>query len=294
MKNSLVLIPALFLFLHSAKAQETDDSLSVAPYFKSCEDGNIYQKLECTGQEAYRIMYSEMKYPDLAREKGVEGYVICNFIIDTVGHTTQITVDEGLGYGCDEEAIRLISILPEYVPATVDGKAVPFSSSLTIFFPQEKDKRYGRSQVDPYEDESFPPPAQILPPMPPPPPPPPPSENRHDIFMMVERMPIFGGCTEENYEDRRECGEKLLLQFFADSLVYEAGTDLWRNRVVIKFIVKKDGSISNAEIISSCGNPDIDQEVIRLALKMPNWEPGTQRGRPVAVQFTLPIYLDRY
>ena len=58
--------------------------------------------------------------------------------------------------------------------------------------------------------------------------------------------------------------------------------------VVVQFIVEKDGSIADAEIIRSIGG-GCDEEVLKVVYMMPNWVPGKQRGKAVRVQFNLPV-----
>jgi protein TonB len=59
-------------------------------------------------------------------------------------------------------------------------------------------------------------------------------------------------------------------------------------RVLVKFVVDKDGSISGIELMQSGGN-DFDDEVKRVMKKMPHWKPGKQNGRSIAVYYTLPV-----
>jgi len=59
-------------------------------------------------------------------------------------------------------------------------------------------------------------------------------------------------------------------------------------RVIVDFIVERDGSISEEEIRQSL-SPECDAEVLRIVRCMPKWEPGKQRGEPVRVRYTLPV-----
>ncbi len=61
-----------------------------------------------------------------------------------------------------------------------------------------------------------------------------------------------------------------------------------RIRVLVRFVVNRDGSIGGFEL-EQHGGPDFDNEVLRVMKKMPAWKPGTQHGRPVAVYFKLPV-----
>lgn len=59
-------------------------------------------------------------------------------------------------------------------------------------------------------------------------------------------------------------------------------------QVLVVFIVEKDGSISNAEVIWGV-DPSLDQEALRIVNKMPKWKPGTQNGVAMRVKYRLPI-----
>lgn len=59
-------------------------------------------------------------------------------------------------------------------------------------------------------------------------------------------------------------------------------------RVVVSFIVEKDGSLSNIKAMQSV-SPDMDAEAIKVVKNSPKWIPGTQFGRPVRANFIVPI-----
>ena len=59
-------------------------------------------------------------------------------------------------------------------------------------------------------------------------------------------------------------------------------------KVIVSFIVNKNGSISDIKIIKSL-DPDCDSEVLRVMKKMPKWKPGTEKGRPVRSEYVIPI-----
>ena len=127
---------------------------------------------------------------------------------------------------------------------------------------------------------------------PPPPPPPPPSvEMEEEIFMVVEDMPLFPGCDEVKAKDKKRiCAEEKMSDFIYENLNYpeaakEASTE---GTVVIRFVVNKDGSVSKAVIVRDIGK-GCGAEALRVVNNMPKWEPGKQRGRPVNVQYNLPV-----
>jgi len=103
-------------------------------------------------------------------------------------------------------------------------------------------------------------------------------QNTEEVFMVVENMPEFPG------------GLNACLKFLADHVAYpkEAAEKKIEGRVIVQFVVMKDGSIANARVIRSV-DPLLDAEALRVIGLMPKWKPGTQRGQAVNVKFTMPI-----
>lgn len=98
------------------------------------------------------------------------------------------------------------------------------------------------------------------------------------IFEVVENMPDFPG------------GMPALMQYLAKNIKYptiaqENGT---QGRVIVQFVVNKDGSIVDPKVVRSV-DPYLDKEAIRVISTMPKWKPGMQRGKPVRVKYTVPV-----
>lgn len=62
-----------------------------------------------------------------------------------------------------------------------------------------------------------------------------------------------------------------------------------QGKVYVQFIVERDGSITNIAIRRGCTNAELDEEAINVIEKMPNWTPGTIRGKNVRVKQTIPV-----
>ena len=103
-------------------------------------------------------------------------------------------------------------------------------------------------------------------------------KDREPVFNVVEQMPSFPG------------GMEALMQYLAKNMRYpvEAQKNKVQGRVVVGFIVSKDGDIKKAHILRGVG-PELDAEAIRVIESMPRWMPGMQRGKAVAVSYTLPV-----
>ncbi|MEL6638589.1 MAG: energy transducer TonB [Bacteroidota bacterium] len=147
--------------------------------------------------------------------------------------------------------------------------------------------------ADPKREPAPTPSPRITPPAPTPVlPVPEPTEVPEEIFRVVEEMPRFPGCEEEALPraERQACAERKMLEFVYRHIRYP---DLARQgsiegTAVVRFVVEKDGSITNLEILRDPGGR-CGQEALRVVELMPQWLPGKQRGRPVRVQYNLPI-----
>jgi len=106
------------------------------------------------------------------------------------------------------------------------------------------------------------------------------AEQQHDtmVFMVVEEMPDFPG------------GETALNRFLSDSLQYPrlAKENNISGTVYVSFVVEKDGSVIDIRVLRGIGG-GCDEEAVRVIKLMPNWKPGKQRGKPVQVQYNLPV-----
>ena len=99
-------------------------------------------------------------------------------------------------------------------------------------------------------------------------------------FTTVEKMPEFPG------------GREAMFQFIGENIVYpkwEKDKNI-QGKVFASFVVDENGKVGKAKILKSIeGSKNIDTEVLRVIGLFPDWIPGEQRGKKVAVQYTLPV-----
>ncbi|MDP2723836.1 MAG: energy transducer TonB [Bacteroidales bacterium] len=77
---------------------------------------------------------SNIKYPPLAKESGIQGRVFINFVVEPDGSISQVKVLRGIGGGCDEEAVRVVQAMPKWKPGMQRGKPVRVSYNLPVKF----------------------------------------------------------------------------------------------------------------------------------------------------------------
>jgi protein TonB len=75
-----------------------------------------------------------MKYPKEAREKNIEGTVFTEFVVEKDGQISEVKVKQGIGSGCDEEAVRVVKAMPKWNPGVLQGKAVRTKMVLPLKF----------------------------------------------------------------------------------------------------------------------------------------------------------------
>lgn len=91
---------------------------------------------EYPGGEKKLLEYvgKSVKYPQIARESGIQGRVFVNFVIEPDGSVSNVKVLRGIGGGCDEEAVRVIKSMAKWKPGKQRGKAVRVSYTLPVNF----------------------------------------------------------------------------------------------------------------------------------------------------------------
>lgn len=103
-------------------------------------------------------------------------------------------------------------------------------------------------------------------------------EVSQDVYESVEQMPEFPG------------GQAEMMKYLAQNIQYPANAakNNVEGRVAVQFVIEKDGRIGEVKIARSV-DPELDAEALRVVKSMPNFIPGRQDGKPVAVWYTIPI-----
>ena len=85
-------------------------------------------------EDLYAYLGKKMNYPEIARRLGKEGKVLVVFEVDELGNVGNVQIEKGVGFGCDEEAIRVVSAMPKWNPGIHNGVPVPVRIRLPISF----------------------------------------------------------------------------------------------------------------------------------------------------------------
>ena len=104
------------------------------------------------------------------------------------------------------------------------------------------------------------------------------SNSKEEALQVCDQMPEFPG-------GMGEC-----MKYLSQNILYpaQAMEKSIQGRVIIQFVVKKDGSISDTKVVKSV-DPLLDKEALRVINAMPKWKPGMHEGKAVNVKYTIPV-----
>lgn len=211
--------------------------------------------------ELMKFLATNMKYPSAAQQAGKQGRVIVQFVIDKEGKAKDGNVIRSVDPSLDAEALRIINAMPAWTPGKLNGKVVAVRYTLPVTFTLQG------STIQPDTEKGDIVVQSAVP-----------NTTEDDVFQVVENQPEFPG------------GATALMEFLAKNMKYpeQAAKEGKGGRVIVQFIIDKDGSVKNAKVVRSV-DPLLDAEALRVLSIMPNWEPGKQKGVAVKVRYTLPV-----
>ncbi|HEY5591817.1 MAG TPA: energy transducer TonB, partial [Paludibacter sp.] len=190
-----------------------------------------------------------IKYPVDAQKNKEQGKVYVRFIVNAQGKVEKSEVIRSVSSSLDQEALRVVNAMPEWIPGKQNGKNVSVYYTLPINFAVQG--KSSNSKVP---------------------------ENKNETFTVVEKLPQFPGGETELL---KYIGDNL-------KYPVKAMEKRIQGRIIIRFIVNKSGKVETAEVLRSL-DPECDKEALRVVYAMPDWTPGEQKGEKVAVYYTLPI-----
>ena len=81
-----------------------------------------------------KFLQENIKYPQMAKESGIQGTVYVTFVVEGSGKVADVKVLRGIGGGCDEEAVRVVKMMPHWNPGKQSGKSVRVQFNMPIKF----------------------------------------------------------------------------------------------------------------------------------------------------------------
>lgn len=247
---------------------------------------SVYQRVDIkpqyTGGETAleNFILTQTQYPQEALNKKQEGIVEVDFILSKNGNITDVKCTNNKHPELCNEVKRVIALMPKWTPAKVKGQAVNAHHKMAIGF-----KLYNKQityviipdettvsideliEQDIVESDPNGVDTELLSK--------PKRQSDEDILTFAEQMPEFNGDLSE---------------YLSKNISYPkiAAENKIEGKVIVQFVVEKDGSISNTSVIKKVGW-GMDEEALRVVNNMPTWKPGKQNGKPIRVKYNLPV-----
>lgn len=126
-----------------APPEDLPASEATKPAEVEAKEPEIFERVEVQpefvgGMEAFRtFLVKNLRYPNAAQRSNVQGKVYLNFTVEADGSLSNITVLRGIGFGCDEEALRVMKLMPKWKPGKQSGRAVRVKFNMPIVFALE-------------------------------------------------------------------------------------------------------------------------------------------------------------
>ena len=245
----------------SCISSEKQEEISEKQESRAAE-GEVFQVVEEMPEfpggmaECMKWLGQNINYPAEAKEKGVQGRVIVQMVVEKDGTITNAKVVRGVDPLLDAEALRVVNQSPKWKPGMQKGEAVRVKYTLPIMFRLSNDSSDSKAAETPRK--------AIV--------------DENGVHQVCEEMPEFPGGMQE-------CMKWLGKNINYPAEAKEKGT---QGRVIIQFVVEKDGSITEAKVARGV-DPLLDAEALRVINSSPKWKPGKQGGQPVRVKYTIPV-----
>lgn len=212
----------------------------------------------CVKPDSYVI--DRTVYPEALLAKNIEGYVVCEFTIDEVGHVVRPRILKSSHPDFAEEVLRVVNGMPEWIPA-LKGDA-PLACDYTIYIPfRPQTYRVEKAKRDKEELAT----------------------QKGELWATPEFAPEFPG------------GMNALNSYLKDNIHYPeklkgSGKE---GKVICQFVVDKWGFLKDIKVARSGGDTALDEEALRVIRLMPRWKPGGMCNIPafLAIKYTVPVII---
>lgn len=214
------------------------------------------------GQYAKKLFIdSNLVYPDYALTQGLEGNCFVKFVVEKDGAPTNIKVMRGVVDcpDCDREAVRLVKLMPQWKPGTLEGKPVRSYYNLCVTFKTPQgyviSRDGGQSEYVTLQEDV-------------------------KMVVLLDESPDF---TADGAG---------LRQFITTHLNYpeRALREGLTGKCYTQFTVSADGSVINPKVMHGVPNcPECDIEALRVIQSMPKWKQGSMAKRIIPTTYNLPI-----
>jgi TonB family protein len=250
--SSLIAVILLSFCLNIAKAQSDDKIYS----FVSLKNPPSYPD----GMAAfYKFLGANIKYPSEAKANNVRGKVLVSFVVERDGSLADIKIERSLGYGTDEETVRVLKLSKKWNPGMLDGKAVKVKYNIPVSFALAGQTGSSATKTTSGAVTSN-------------------GDKTVYNFVSMESPPTYPG------------GMQAFYKFLGENIKYPtaAKDNKIQGKVLVSFIIEQDGSLTDIKVNRKLGF-GTDEEAIRVLGLSKRWNPGLLNGKPVNVKYNVPI-----
>lgn len=260
------------------------NKVDVIPIFENCKKEKRELQRDCVVNFINSHIEKNLKYPEEAKKVNIESKVFCTFTIDENG---KVTVTEAKGQptsfkkAFENEAIRVLNLLPKFIPAKHNNQIVKVQAQYTVEFKLENSGIIRVNEIvesypvsvtaesyEEYLDEAVP-------------------------FAVVEQIPLFEVCKNVEKKDQMNCFQEEISKHIKKELKYpkEAKKNKVEDRVVTVFEIDKQGKVISIHVRGKKSEYQLlfEAEAKRIIEALPQFSPGLQRGKPVVVKYGIPI-----
>ncbi|MCF6352857.1 MAG: energy transducer TonB [Cyclobacteriaceae bacterium] len=199
----------------------------------------------------YKYVMNNLEYPTEAKLNNVEGKVFIEFIITKTGTVESARILKGIEKSCDKAALDIINNSPDWNPGSQKGVPVNVKMVLPVTFSLHPSANKNTLEIEQLKGVSL--------------------EN-------VDKMPEYKG------------GIPTFYTYVLANLEYpqQARQDGIEGKVIVKFVVTKNGDIKDATVLKGIG-AGCDKAALEIIINSKGWTPGEHENKPVDVQMALPI-----
>ena len=264
------------------------NKVDVIPIFENCKNEKRDNQRDCVVNLINAHIEKNLKYPEEAKRVNLESKVFCTFTINEKG---KITITEAKGKptsfkkAFENEAIRVLNLLPKFIPGKHNNKIVKVQAQYTIEFKLKNTGIIRESEMVAYDPE-YPVSVEIAEPA---------LEYLDEAipFQVVEQIPLFENCKNVEQKEQINCFQEEMKKHIEKNLKYpkDAKKNKVESKVTVLFEIDKNGKVTNIKVRGKQTEFKslFEEEAKRIISLLPNFIPATQRGKMVKVSYAIPI-----
>jgi len=277
-KNSL-LIGKLELDDNSATIEKVPFNLvEEIPLFSKCNNVPFIKQSKCFETQMSKHILKNFKYPEKALSSGIQGRVLVQFTINQQGAVEGILLrgPKG-GEALEEEAKRIITKLPKFIPGKHNGKTVKVKYGVPITFRTPGGSTSNNNTVATKQVVKKIVKEAII--------------TDFIKFDKVQNIPLFKSCAKVDDSKKNTCFNKRMISHIQRNFNYPeaASAQGIEGRVWVGFIINKEGEVKNIQMKGPANGQLLEQEAKRMVAKLPKFIPGKQDGKAANVKYYLPV-----